>query len=242
MGTLLYNGEIDLEFNEKKHAYMVGGEAVVSVTQALSCIDKPALIPWAVKMGSEFARSFLVPGQPLNPEQIEALCDGIKSAHRKKVTGAANIGSIVHDFAEKHMRGEHPEWPEDPKARKAAEGFIAWQETHDVELIHAERKIYSRKHKVAGTCDLVAKIDGKMVVCDYKTSSGCWPEMRAQIAMYQCAFEEELGYKFDGRMLLRFDKETGGFEPHHFGPETYEQHLNFFLAALNLYRALKLEK
>jgi len=46
--------EIVLDFNEDKHIYKIEGEYVPSVTTILNTISKPALLPWAVKMGADW--------------------------------------------------------------------------------------------------------------------------------------------------------------------------------------------
>ena len=46
------DGEVvDLLFDRRLHSYKVGDEVVPSATKVLNIISKPALIPWALKVG-----------------------------------------------------------------------------------------------------------------------------------------------------------------------------------------------
>ena len=91
--------EIVLDFNEDKHVYKIEGEYVPSVTTILNTISKPALLPWAVKMGADwfsdnceaFTQATL---------SVDEVVKGIKGAYRKKSQDAMNIGNIVHQWCE----------------------------------------------------------------------------------------------------------------------------------------------
>ena len=50
--NIIYGQE--LAFDEEKHAYTWGGEFVPGVTSILSCIAKPALMPWAIGVTRDF--------------------------------------------------------------------------------------------------------------------------------------------------------------------------------------------
>jgi hypothetical protein len=234
--TPLYNGTVELEFDEKRHVYRVNGKTVPGVTGILGVINKPALVPWAVKMCGEYLAKTLKPGTQLDEVEIARLVTDMKRRYKDATAEAADIGTHVHRWAEQHAKGENPPWPVNPQVRSGVEAYCAWLEAHHVEPIFVERRIYSRWHDYAGTVDLVARIDGRLCVADLKTSSGLYDEMRLQLAAYQGALVEETGWTFDARYVLRFPKDGGQFEAHEL--HEFERDFSAFLAAAKLSRTL----
>jgi len=92
---------------------------------------------------------------------------------------AAGEGTIVHELAEQYLKGDkielinpHTHSPQyDLKVWKMFLSFVAFWETSGAELLETEVFLYSDTLKVAGTCDLVCKIDGEIWVIDLKTSN-----------------------------------------------------------------------
>jgi hypothetical protein len=223
----------ELQFDEKKHSYAWDGNFVPGVTTILSCINKPALIPWASGMASDYWLKEIKAGNT----DYAAIHKAAKTAHRRKAQDAADIGSNVHEYAENFFKKlPAPELKTD-QAKRGVEAFHAWFDAHDIEVVASERRVFSKDYYYAGTCDFVAKIDGVLGVGDIKTSSGIYPEMRLQTAAYQHALEEEKGIKFPVRWIVRFDKKTGDFEAKSF----YQFDLDFkgFISALELHKTLQ---
>lgn len=235
----LYNGAVRLTFDEAAHSYAVsieGGDPVLvpSVTTILKVIDKPAFPRWAAKMVCEHLAGCLKPGEALDEIQIANLLKDAKAAPWRRADDAANIGTIVHSFAEEWALGNRPPPPINPQARNAADAFVAWWESNDVEPVAVERKIYSRDHGYAGTVDLIAGVNGKLTVADHKSSSGIWPEYRLQLSAYAQAYAEETGQEAEQRVCLRFGKD-GAFETAVYsGPDDLRDWQGF-RSALTLY-------
>lgn len=238
---LLYNGTVRLTFDEAKHSYAASvddGEPVLvpSVTQILKVIDKPALPRWAAKMVCEHLQGALKPGEALDEVQIGNLLKEAKAAPWRRADDAANIGTIVHSFAEEWALGNRPPPPINKEARNAADAFVAWWESNDVKPLFTERKIYCRSYGYAGTVDLIAEVNGEHIIADFKTSTGIWPEYRLQLAAYQFAFEEEVKLlAIDRRVCLRFGKD-GAFETAEYGEDSMGEDFAGFTAALTLHR------
>jgi hypothetical protein len=228
-----------LEFDEKKHAYKWNEQYVPGVTTILQCIGKPALIPWAAGCASDhwLAEIKRVNGESLSAEELAAIHKAAKGAHRAKAKAAANIGQNVHDYAECVFKGLTPPELLTDQAKRGAEAFHKWLDAHNVKIKASERRVFSKEYYYAGTCDFVAEIDGVWGVGDIKTSSGIYPEMRFQTAAYQQALEEEKGFKFPVRWIVRFDKITGNFEAKSF--YDFEKDFEGFHSALKLHRALQ---
>lgn len=228
---IIFGGE--LSFDEKAHAYTWDGKFVPGVTSILQCIGKPALIPWAAGMASAHWLKEVSGGRT----DYEAIHKESKTAHRRQAEGAAEIGHEVHRYAECTFKKlELPNLTSDA-AKRGVEAFHKWMSAHNVKVLASERRVFSKEHYYAGTCDFVARIDGVLGVGDIKTSSGIYPEMRMQTAAYQHALQEEKKMEFPVRWIVRFDKKTGNFEAKSF----YDFSLDFcgFKAALALHKTLK---
>lgn len=231
MSQLIFGAE--LCFDPDKHAYTWDGRFVPGVTTILKCINKPALIQWSANMASDHFLASVKQGRT----DLVAVHKESKVAHRKKAQGAADSGTNVHDYAEAFIKKKPLPLLLTDQAKLGVEAFHKWIDSHHVKFLSSERRIFSREHYYAGTCDFVAEIDGVMGVGDFKTSSGIYPEMRLQTAAYQHALEEEKGIKFPVRWIVRFDKKTGEFEAKSF----YNFFLDFqgFKAALSLHKTLQ---
>src|SRR3990167_4720933 len=98
-------------FNKEEHYYELDGKRLYGVTTVLGVIAKPALIPWAVKMATDYVENHV--GEFWNPEftigdsgehfSEEALHEVLmeaKSAHRKKKEDAGESGTTNHEIIE----------------------------------------------------------------------------------------------------------------------------------------------
>jgi hypothetical protein len=167
---------------------------------------------------------------------VKRILRDAKRAHRDHTQDAANIGTIVHNWAEAYAKGENPAFPTNVQARAGVDAFLDWLGSHDVQWIANEAKVYSRKYRYAGTLDADAMVGGERCIVDFKTSAAVWPEMRLQTAAYQAAREEELGIKYARRWIVRFPKDGSAFEA---VPLTdFKGDFKGFLGALNLWRCL----
>lgn len=210
----LYEGTVELEFDDKLHAYTYENKLVPGVTTILKRLNKPALMPWAAKMTAEYVKKNAADG--MSRSEIVKLADEAKGAYRRFTDEAADIGSVVHSYAEARLKDELVDIPDHPMAIKGAEAFDAWLKAHDVRCLASEMMIFSKSMFYAGTCDFYGYIDDELVVADLKTSSGIWNEYLLQTAAYQLAIEEEANVQIPARWIIRLDKKTGKFEAKRF--------------------------
>jgi CRISPR/Cas system-associated exonuclease Cas4 (RecB family) len=210
MKTLLYDGTVEIEFDERRHVYTSGGVLIPGVTSILSRLSKEALIQWAANSAVDYVRANLTPDC-----DRELVFKDAKTAHRRLARAAADIGTEVHKYAECVLKKEPAVMPEGPAA-KGCEAFLAWLDAHNVETLASERVIFSKADWYAGTCDFYGLVDGVLTVGDIKTSSGLYPEMLLQTAAYIRAIEEEIGSRVAQRIIIRVDKKTGAFHPYVF--------------------------
>lgn len=242
---ILYDGKVKLYFDPAKHLYTVDDEEngqkderVLGVTSINGVIGKPALMYWAVGEACAFVESNLAVGVALDEVQKAELIAGMKRAHTIRKTKAADIGTMIHEWVEKYAKAKiHgdklPDLPVNEQMRNAVQAFLRWEEKMNVKFHLSERKIYSRKHKFAGTLDLEGEVAGKLGIIDIKTSSGIYPEMAFQTSAYLKARAEETGKDYLERWIVRIGKD-GVLEVKQF--LDHERDFEAFLGAHSIYR------
>lgn len=282
-----YNGEVTLYYDDAAHSYTRFDDAtgtmveVPSVTTLLHIIDKsPALVPWSAKVCVELLRSKIVQvaqdgsvslAYPASLEELEKLLDEAKNRHKTILEEAGDLGHLAHTCLEdsikhaiEHTGGVVVQFinvPENEKARNCAYAAHDWMKKHNVRWLHTERKIYSRKHDIAGTMDGLCLVDscGDRTCCgeydvlsgttlamdrkdvpsvaDWKTSNYFHIAYGYQTAFYLEAEVEEKGIPIEDRWVLLLGKEEPKFKPYLFTYDYFEEHLNCFLDAARLYRS-----
>jgi hypothetical protein len=202
----LYKGKVLGKFFPDSHRYYVGEKRPPSVTGILGIIDKSRpLVIWA----TELMRDFLLEIESKGIGKIGA--DHIYKAstlHEEKKKEAADIGTEIHDWVERFVKGENPDMPESKEAQIGVTSFLQWTEENKVKFISSERVVYSKKHDYIGKMDIEAKVNGKLCLIDIKSSNGLYNTYNLQTAAYVKADEEESDRKYQGRWLIRVAKET----------------------------------
>ena len=185
--------------------YSYRGHVFPSVTTIISGgVPKPLLVPWAAKVTAEWVVENIEEVNrliELNPDDALTI---IKGARFKSSNKAANLGTRLHDIADKHINGEKL-----PTISKDLEGYVKaylrfLDEYKPVPLL-TEKKVFSLTHDYAGTFDAIVEIDGENYLIDYKTGKGVYPEVALQLAAYRYAefYMDEDGNDLD---LPRIDK------------------------------------
>lgn len=210
----LYGGEVQLQFSDFNHSYVLlpEGTKVPSVTTILSVINKPALISWAANQAVDFMAENIKPGQSLDEVQLQQLFNDARKAHTKTKQNTADIGSMVHDWISRFIRGEKPEMPINEQLKSSINNFLDWKEKHGVKFLLSEQPVYSKKFNYCGTLDFVAHIDNNLFLGDIKTSNAIYDEYWVQLAAYGVARSEEFpeeDYKSQG--IIRISRD-GSFE------------------------------
>lgn len=192
------------------------GRPCVGVTTVLGVMAKPALIPWANKLGLQ----------------------GIEVG--KFVDALARIGTLCHYFVECDCKGETPQTddysPNEVQAAKVGfEKWLKWKEQHKFKLINSELQLASDSLQYGGTCDIYAEVDGVPTVLDIKTSKGCFPEHKTQAVAYANLLREN-GHPCESVRIIRIGRdENEGFEDLTVG--SHDLHWERFKACLALYWA-----
>lgn len=134
------------------------GELLISVTNALNVLSKPALAPAAAKVTAEYCMNQLPRAVKAsrNPDAREQFLKAAKAEHRTVWESRAGIGTRVHAQAEAHALGR-PIGPDED-----AEPFVAqyrqWLTDAGVDLERdveaVEVTVLHREARYAGTADL----------------------------------------------------------------------------------------
>jgi CRISPR/Cas system-associated exonuclease Cas4 (RecB family) len=222
-------------FDDEKHRFWdEEGNNIPSVTSFTGIIDKSsALIGWAIKLTKQYLLSKIENGEQITIIDIEEAT----KEHRKAKEEAADIGTQIHEWIEKWIKGEKPEIPEDEKIGNVINAFLQFQKEYKVKWLETEKIVYSQKYNFAGILDAVGIINKKLVIFDFKSSNGIYSEYAFQTAGYQIAYEEMTGKRIDHRIIVRFGKDTGDFEWRKF--DENEKDKKAFIACLTLKNRLK---
>lgn len=140
--------------------------------------------------------------------------------YRRTRDKAGDSGTVTHELVDAHIHSRPPNielYPQDirDKGQVGFQGYLKWRETVDIEVVETEMQLVSEEFQFGGTPDCVARIDGELCMLDWKTSKRVYLDHLIQLAAYKILWDENRAAMITGPFhLLRFDKETGGFEPH----------------------------
>ncbi len=245
----LYDGSVDLEFNEAKHFYSVQGEgleqlhgrvSIPSVTGITGIVDKSGpLMWWAVSQCIEYVKDPQNRVDSSDEVAVEQYWHDAHRAHQRVSRTAATIGSMAHDWIHQYLGGKTPKFPKNEKLRQTIRSFLKWHTDHELEPYETEFKVYSKEHRFAGTCDFDGLVNGRRCILDWKTSKAIYPDMALQVMAYQIAREEELDMKYDARWIVCLPRDGGEVVAERYGQDTEDTHRAGFLGALALHRAIK---
>ena len=175
------------------------GTRVPGVTTIIGLLNKPALIPWANKMGLQ----------------------GIDTT--RYVDHLARAGTLAHHLILCHYKGEVPDMSDFTEnqielAGNSLMSYQAWESQHTIKPILIEVPLVSDTFKYGGTPDLYCELDGELTLLDFKTSKALYPEVMYQMAGYRNLIQDMVFNKIyrhcvDQCIALRIGRdESEGFE------------------------------
>lgn len=181
------------DFGEKVKAHTryvaADGKQVPGVTTILGVLAKPALVPWANRMGLQ----------------------GIDTS--KYVDEAASIGTLAHALIMESLGGvavRHGDFTADQltRAEHGVKTFKGWLKGKDFKPTLLEEPLTSNIYRYGGTIDILATLDGDLVLIDLKTSSGIYDEHVYQVGGYWKLLQE-YAYEISGARILRIGRTEG---------------------------------
>lgn len=194
---------------------LADGTRVPGVTTILGVLNKPALIPWANKMGLQ----------------------GIDTS--KYVDKLAAIGTLAHYLIQCHLQEETPHlaaWSTEQVglAENALLSFFEWERGHLLEQVICEQQLVSEAFRYGGTIDCCAILDGIPTIVDFKTGKAIYAEHLYQVAAYRNLLEEQ-GQTVEAVRILQVGRdETEGFSERIVTDTS--KHFQLFEHCLSIYR------
>lgn len=190
------------------------------VTTILAEVLAKDFVGWALDMFESAILqrlNSLLDEEPLTEEDV---AHAKQAAARKRDSGAST-GSETHAMVEAFLKAEDVSLDHSKEALNAFGAFVKWFEEVKPEVIGVEQTVYSDMYKYAGCYDALLKIDGKVYLCDLKTTNasrkaplGIYPEHFIQLGAYAGALIEEgiwdkglNNVKIDGLMVISAKKD-----------------------------------
>ena len=140
----------------------------------------------------------------------------------KLLKEAGRIGTLAHIMIEEFIKGGVVKLDdytpnEISQAKTAYYGFYNWIANNNVEFHETELKLVSEEYQFGGTFDAICEVNGKLIICDWKSSNDVHSEYLIQLGAYRQLIKENLDHDIRGAILLRLDKEEKGvYEEHHY--------------------------
>jgi len=141
------------------------GDIVPGASTIANMLDKPALAPWANKLGLK----------------------GIDSnAYSKEM---ANIGTLAHAMIMSELKNEKLDtsdysYEQIDKAENCFLSWLEWRKDKKLSPLLIETPLISETWQFGGTPDFLGFIDNTLVLADYKTG-GIWREAYIQTCAYR---------------------------------------------------------
>lgn len=161
--------------------HYIDGVWYPSVTTILSGRPKPWLDKWREKWGARAER---------------------------KTACAKAVGTAFHLAAEALAKNEGVEELPNRRLLGMLRVFDAWVVASGVKIKETELHVVSKEHKYAGTFDAVGTLPGskRLVLFDWKTSAGIYPDMELQLAAYAQAYKEQTGIEIKKGVIVLVSK------------------------------------
>jgi hypothetical protein len=187
-------------------------------------------IPYRLKDGKRIKGTTTIIGDNLgwNKEQLKnwAWKQGMDGKNYRETTQrACDAGTIAHYLIEADLRGIKPDMEQYKGIPDLVEmavfayeqSYLPWKNMVKFTPMEMEIHLVSEIYEYGATPDLIALVNERLALFDWKTSGGVYPEMVIQMAAYENAWNENNPTNpiTDGAYMLRIDKQTASFHFHH---------------------------
>lgn len=169
-----------LAFNKRgagrHYRHPVTEEEVPSITNIIGVLDKPAIPRWAARTVAE--RAWQLRHSLDEMGEVEAV-DVLKGAPWRNSGRAADRGTSIHEYLQALAEGIPP-----PRLEGEASSYRMaadqWLKAYQPEFVRTEFTVFGDGY--AGTADFLARVDGRLMVGDYKTGKDLYPQVALQLA------------------------------------------------------------
>ena len=203
-------GSIIPAHTEQGHFYRVGEKTYPSVTGALQILKDPSLANWKLNTGMDYIRKQLLSLDTptlldLDEVVLDIIINNAKNAPQEIFEEAGDIGTQIHDARQDYFQRwincqTRPEiitvgGIQDPRLISGMRALNKFCDDTGYIPVATELLLWSEKLGVAGTLDDLGIIDGKLVLCDLKSSNQFRDTYFLQVAMYYQMLVERTGSK-----------------------------------------------
>ena len=242
--------------------YQIGDmPSMPSVTTVLDMIGKPGLRDWKMNKAWEHAYNVaMAEPWPQCPEEelkrpktswsarLDALKRQSKAAGPTLLDRARKIGEDVHgaiaaELLNQPYTMQHIDDFNDEDRDQfdiAMQSFFIWHGEHvaggeKLRPLWTEQTIWSPEHLYAGSPDVVLTDGSKLIVADWKTGAGVYPEYGVQVSAYANGIQELTGFPIDECRVVHLSKKELGYKE--YLTKDWSQAFKSFKASLHLFNA-----
>ncbi len=148
--------------------------------------------------------------------------------YRARTESAATAGTYAHELIDAFIHKREPMLTcTDPElialAEKGFGAFKTWASQSRMEIVETETPLVSEEWRFGGTLDALGRVNGELVLVDWKTSARIYADYIVQVAAYRHLWEEHHPQDIvSGIYLLRVGKEFGDFHCHYWPTEVMD--------------------
>jgi hypothetical protein len=199
------NTYLDKDGN-RRYIGEIASKRYLSVTSAIGVLKQEWIAPWYAKIVAENAAEVMMELMnggmlPYYDEEeddydFEAIANDLKASPEWERDDAGWLGDEVHEAAERILwlsKGNPNVAMEvylsieeslDEETAIRCLGVVRFLEQNEVEVIATEFRVFNDTHGYAGSCDIIAKVNGHIVFIDLKTSRNWDDKFPLQISAY----------------------------------------------------------
>jgi len=195
----------------KKNKYVLDGKDYWRVTSVLSAINKPALIPWKANITLDKARRSLQANAgkqvTIDDAFIEEIIEGARAEPDYVLGTARDFGTDAHYALEQYI--SQGEVPGNASMFRVIGAFNQWVNDNGIAMLPQAEVTVAHSSGYAGTIDALGlKKDAlELIVIDWKTSGGIYPEAMLQVSAYAAALQECTGIEVAEAWIVRFPRD-----------------------------------
>lgn len=204
-----------IDYAVTKSGYDIDNQIYPRVTSIINVISKPGLRYWYGKLGTEEAQRYMQDRSTFG------------SAMHDMIENLAMIDS--RDKANRFIsRCSNEEMEECLRA------FMDWRKYRTLGERQVETVVYSSEYDYAGTFDFLGRVDGDLLLADWKSSKQIYPSYFLQLSAYANAVREMVDVFPDkaGVLCLRGDRT---YEYKWMESDTLKAFFHIFLSAKRIY-------
>jgi hypothetical protein len=200
------------------------GRDHTSITTLFSALGSAALMGWTGKVGTKKLKIFADNVKMIRPEvydqaakesekdweKAEGDKDFWKSSYEISNEGK-EIGTVVHAAIEADLLGK-PTSSLQGLAGNCYQAYLDWKKTVTLETIETERTFYNCAMNYACTSDWRGKLNGKLTLADWKSSTGIFDTSIIQCWANAIADEMQNGNILYEQVAVGCFKKDGTYE------------------------------